>query len=48
MAASKNAVSFYEQFDYERQSETFDLDMGSHVLEFVRMEKTVSDQFATK
>lgn len=48
MAASKNAVSFYEQFDYERRPETFDLEMGPHVLEFVRMEKTVSDQFATE
>lgn len=39
MAASRNAVPFYEHHGYETTSETFDLEMGTETLSFVRMER---------
>jgi len=39
MAASRNAVPFYERHGYETTPETFDLEMGRETLSFVRMER---------
>jgi putative acetyltransferase len=39
MAASRNAVPFYEHHGYETTAETFDLEMGTETLSFIRMER---------